>query len=338
VHDGCKFCYAEVNYSVKMRGVKWGPNGTRVKLSESGWREPLKWNREAEKAGERRRVFCASLADVFEDWQGPVLDHRGVQLYKFSTGETLASDQFDVGNIGERPLTLDDLRRDLFKLIDATPMLDWLLLTKRPENIGRMWPSRTSASENWFFDPADQKARGLTHAGPHKSTVTIGGRVRRKNVWLGTSVSDQATADEWIPGLLECRDLSPVLFVSAEPLLGPIVMRPEWLNVIRWLIVGGESGAGARAHNVQWDRALIVQCRKANVAYFEKQLGSNPFEHVAEDMAKRMFPNGVPAGASVAGSYEHYRDFHLEHSKGGDPAEWPQDLNVRQFPIIPAAV
>jgi protein gp37 len=80
VHAGCTNCYAEVNYSVKMHGVKWGPNGTRVKLSHAGWKEPLKWNREAEAAGERRRVFCASLADVFEDWQGPIL-HRMTVMY-----------------------------------------------------------------------------------------------------------------------------------------------------------------------------------------------------------------------------------------------------------------
>lgn len=66
VSEACDICYAEVNYSVKMRGVKWGKFGNRIIKAESGWKEPLKWNRIAEAIGERRRVFCASLADVFE--------------------------------------------------------------------------------------------------------------------------------------------------------------------------------------------------------------------------------------------------------------------------------
>ena len=98
VNAGCANCYAEVNYSVKMHNIKWGPNGTRAKTSESYWRQPLKWNREAEcdcgAAGRgdreclfcangchRPRVFCASLADVFEDWDGPIVDHKGRQLF-----------------------------------------------------------------------------------------------------------------------------------------------------------------------------------------------------------------------------------------------------------------
>lgn len=80
-----------VNYSVKMRGVKWGPNGTRVKASDAMWKEPLKWNRQAgefcavsdDGVEQRPRVFCASLADVFEDWQGRIVDHQGntLQVY-----------------------------------------------------------------------------------------------------------------------------------------------------------------------------------------------------------------------------------------------------------------
>lgn len=78
VNAGCTNCYAEVNYSVKMRGVKWGPHGNRVKASDAMWREPIKWNRRPQ--SHRPRVFCASLADVFEDWQGPIVDHRGAPI------------------------------------------------------------------------------------------------------------------------------------------------------------------------------------------------------------------------------------------------------------------
>jgi protein gp37 len=198
VHEGCAHCYAEA-FSKRTGNVKWGPEGTRVKTSAAYWRQPLKWNRLAEAAGERRRVFCASLADVFEDYRLPILDHYGRQV--FLEGKTYdARNLYGLGIDGGRQATLDDLRRDLFALIDATPWLDWLLLTKRPENVRRMWDysrklknGRVSQNEGDNID------------------------VFRPNVWLGTSVSDQETTDRMVPELLRCRDLVPVLFVSAEP-------------------------------------------------------------------------------------------------------------------------
>ena len=170
--------------------------GSRVKTSEVYWRQPLKWNREAKNAGERRRVSCASTVDVFENWQGQILDHRGISLYRFASGETLASDRFDVSGISERPLTLDDLRRDLFALIDATPWLDWLLLTKWPQNVQRMWPETGIEIE-----------RG---EGRFKSEAPRNIHRFRPNVWLSTPISDQATGDN----LLEFLDLCHVLLRS----------------------------------------------------------------------------------------------------------------------------
>ena len=81
VSAGCANCYAET-LSKRNPGTLgiWGSEAsgaTRVVASESMWREPLKWNTEAQKSGIRSRVFCASLADVFEDWQGRMLDHKG---------------------------------------------------------------------------------------------------------------------------------------------------------------------------------------------------------------------------------------------------------------------
>ena len=109
----------------------------------------------------RRRVFCASLADVYEDRD-----------------------------------ELKPWRKDLFELIDQTQNLNWLTLTKRPENIGPMWA-----------EVADVPVSDLN---------------RRDNVWLGTSVGTQETADKGIPPLTQWRDLAPILFLSVEPLLGPI--------------------------------------------------------------------------------------------------------------------
>jgi hypothetical protein len=88
VHAGCAHCYAEreAKRFPANRGI-WGPNGTRVKASAAMWAEPAKWNAQAQAAGERRRVFCASLADVFEDWDGAIHDHNGDQLYCLPGGE-----------------------------------------------------------------------------------------------------------------------------------------------------------------------------------------------------------------------------------------------------------
>lgn len=100
VSNGCTNCYAERDDGRR----KWTPDGwgkgkPRKRTSESNWKKPLKWNREAAAQGQRLRVFCASLADVFDD---------------------------------EVP---DQWRHDLFKLIRNTPNLDWMLLTKRPETM-----------------------------------------------------------------------------------------------------------------------------------------------------------------------------------------------------------
>jgi protein gp37 len=145
---------------------------------------------------------------------------------------------------------LDRMRRRLFALIDATSNLDWLLLTKRPENILSMWP-----------DCAIEPCETLHSDG-------------RKNVWLGTSVENQEYADKRIPALIQCRDLSPVLFLSCEPLLGSLD-----LNFVRdnppidWVIVGGESGPNARPSHPDWFRSIRDQCSAAGVPFHFKQWG-----------------------------------------------------------------
>jgi protein gp37 len=218
----CTHCYAETMMDTRYGRVEWGPNGTRKRTTAQNWRQPCRWNRDAENDGERRRVFCASLADVFED--------------------------------------RDDLcgwRRDLFRLIDATTQLDWLLLTKRPENIGVMWPD----------------AAGRDH------------------VWLGTSVGTQETADRAVSRLQESRHLVPVLFLSVEPLLEPIPDLP--LAGIDWVIVGGESGHGARAMDEAWVIDIKRQCDDAGVAFFFKQWGGSNKKRAGRDLLARTW-DGLP--------------------------------------------
>lgn len=283
----CHSCYADQlsKRNPKTLGI-WGNDGVRVVAAPAYWQEPIKWNAAAEAAGERRRVFCASLADVFEDWEGDMHDHKGNRL----------------------PLTMADVRRDLFKLIDDTPHLDWLLLTKRPQNIRRMW-----------VQPRE--------VGTHRPLA-----MARENVWLGTSAGTQQSADKFVPELLKCRDLAPVLFVSCEPMLDPVDFKAfgvywrkkpcsehERFNLecpkcngknadrvrgIDWLILGVESNGqglgrlGAFGHEDSWlghAEQLVREALQFGVVPFVKQLPIN-------------------------GKLSH------------DMAEWPEALRVQEFP------
>jgi protein gp37 len=201
VSPGCAHCYAEEMMDHRYGRVEWGPNGTRSRTSASNWKQPLGWDREAKADGVRRRVFCASLADVFED-----------------------------------RVELEAWRDDLFALIGRTPNLDWLLLTKRPENALRMVP--------WAAD-------GL---GAH----------RWPNVWIGASVEDQAAADERIPNLLAIP--AAVRFLSVHRESWPAERVSNF-----WVIVGAESGRGARPMDEDWVRSIRDQCREAGVPLFYKQ-------------------------------------------------------------------
>jgi len=259
VSEGCTNCYAE-GWAKRSGLVQWGPKGERRRTSAANWRQPEKWDRLAAADGRRAKVFCASLADVFEDH--PSIDPQW--------------------------------RADLWALIDATPHLDWLLLTKRPENISRLWPF--GFYDEFFSWP---------------------------NVWIGTTVENQEQADARIPHLMAVP--AAVRFLSCEPLLGPVdlenVTHPSWLppaddlhpeywpvvayDVLRghikgpddigqpkvdWVIVGGESGPKARDNGfVENARSLLIQCKASGVAFFGKQnVKKAP---LPDDLIVREFPN-----------------------------------------------
>ncbi len=175
-------------------------------------------------------------------------------------------------------------------------------------------------------------------------------------IWLGVSVEDQQRADERIPLLLECP--AAVRFLSCEPLLAPVdlaaylgggyvrirdgQMSPMRVNhpPLHWVIVGGESGPGARPCELAWVRSLVEQCRAAQVPAFVKQLGKwiggdhagfpyKPFRFLLDDRATVFIPPVLPS--------RYYRPdnavaFGLTDPKGGDMAEWPEALRVREFP------
>jgi protein gp37 len=246
-----------------------------LERSAKNWNEPLKWEADAAKDGKRHLVFCASLADVFE--------------------------QLPPGHPQLR--WMDEQRERLWALVDRTPHLTWLLLTKRPYNVLGMVP------DTWLTVCAD-------HDCEHVSNPDCG-RTWPRNVWVGTTVEDQRRLDERIHHLAAIP--ARVRFLSMEPLLeaisfrpkaeNPIDMtrlmdsgeasRPALLDGIHWVIVGGESGPGCRLMEREWVRGIFTQARQHHSppALFYKQEGGHP-------------------------------------DKRHDIAQFPPDLQIREWPKV----
>jgi protein gp37 len=218
----------------------------------------------------------------------------------------------------------DDLLNRLFsEVLERRQDVTWQLLTKRAD--------RLQAYLAWRYGE---------------------GRIPSRNIHVGVSVENQAAADERIPLLLQTP--AAVRFVSYEPALGPVdlgrylVGRHGTANGVErqprpvpngssgpgvpnvpvppvatdWIIVGGESGPGARPFDIAWARSVVRQCKTAGVAVFVKQLGARPYRSRQHDDGK------------VVHAYDEA--ITLNDRKGGDPAYWPDDLRVREFPKVGA--
>jgi len=148
-----------------------------------------------------------------------------------------------------------------------------------------------------------------------------------KNVWLGVSCEDQKTFQERWAILRKVP--AAVRFLSLEPLLGPIDMQGEiWEDLGErvwpdWIIVGGESGHGARPCSLDWIRSIRDQCKSAGIACFVKQLGSKPHS-IPDKISHR--------GSEIKKPDGFYR--WLNDTKGGDMSEWPEDVRVREYPSL----
>jgi protein gp37 len=282
VHTGCDHCYAE---SMSKRnpdtlGV-WGDDGTRVK-SKSFISNLEKWNRLGEKEQRVQSVF-PSLCDPFED----------------------------------RP-EMESWRREMFEAVDRLPWVRLLLLTKRPENIRKMW----NRKPGWACHRDHTRDVGGCR-------TCVPATDYRSNVSLYYSASDQESLEAGIGDLLKCRDLVPVLGLSLEPLVGPIdlhhamcgcdsmTLTEPVVGCLDHVIVGGESGPGARPCVIDWILDILCQCRSAGVPCFVKQLGADPIKTVQQ-------PRERPV--------TRFKTVPLKDSKGGDWSEWPEYLRVREQP------
>lgn len=248
VSDGCKNCCADVLANRFTTGLWGSPKTTRRERKKGIWKDLPKWNRRAGKNGVRERVFVMSMGDFFEDHP-------------------------DVG----------EWRKEAWHLMHSCVHLDFLFLTKRPENINKMLPSWRTPD----------------------------------NFWFGTSVENQKQADKRIPELLNVR--ASVHFLSCEPLLGDVDLfdvdgdisvalgetsTPLYpADMIDWVIVGGESGANARPVKKEWATAIRDQCAESDIKFMFKQWGAfnENGERVGKHAAGRLL-DGVEHNG-VAGDY-----------------------------------
>lgn len=209
-------------------------------------------------------------------------------------------------------------------IISLSPHHTFQILTKYAQRMNEIM------SDPRLEDHVDDEAvdLGWCHANAQ-------GRFPLPNLWLGVSVENQQYADERIPLLLKTP--AALRFVSYEPALGPVDLW-QYLGGDRnpigpayggrgvdWVIVGGESGPGARPFDVEWARQTISQCRDAGVPCFVKQLGSCPISIPDRISHRGHTNNGSPRLPD--GFYRYLND-----KKGGNPEEWPEDLRVRELP------
>ena len=288
--------------------------------------EPLKWRKPC-------RVFVNSMSDLF---------HEAVPF---------------------------DFIDRVFAVMALCRQHTFQVLTKRPKRMaeylasGDLTRDETTLPSRWMkaaYEMAENDRGGRSarpaylglHARYHRGRDGIW---PLENVWLGTSVENQDAADERIPHLLKCP--AAVWFLSCEPLLGRVDLWPEMFGLtgdtwcgprIGWVIAGGESGPGARGCEIDDLRSLRDQCKAAGVPFFLKQLGARPFGDDGYFQLVRCHHCGTfgdvnafdVAGADDGNVFcnqcnrEIPCEWNLKDKKGGDPAEWPEDLRVREMPEV----
>lgn len=274
VSPGCGHCYAE-SWAKRSGIVQWGPHAVRHRTSASNWQAPLHWDKhhDAFQAlhGRRRRVFCASLADVFDN----AVPH--------------------------------DWRRDLFELIGRTQHLDWLLLTKRIGNAREMLNAvvddLSCGINTWDERPWPGVWIGATVVNQLEADrdipklLQVPARVRFLSIepMLGSVNIRGYLMDGVDPGhcancgrghgFTRCPNYGGVAKTrdprdDSDP--GCTSFRRDRFS-LHWVICGGESGPGARPMHPDWARSLRDQCAAAGTSFLFKQWGEwIPYEESAQ--------------------------------------------------------
>lgn len=354
VSKGCEHCYAETVaarfsgpgapyeglITLGAKGPRW--NG-KIAFIPDVLTQPLRWSKP-------RKIFVNSMSDLFH---ANVKDDDLISI--FAVMALAQQHTFQVlTKRADRMRALME-QSETYKRFGIATFVEAVAL--EAERIGRItWDSRGSDPVNYGSGlggigvPKNLKSRRVWPGWP------------LPNVWLGVSAEDQAAADERIPHLLKTK--AAKLFVSYEPAIGPVTLHESWLhgafdhcpedaepdgcagcrgyndhgydgdcNAVRtgstldWIIVGGESGPGARSFDIEWARSIIEQAKGSKCRVFVKQLGARPL--------------GLRSGICDRCAFGHATGAHgldcpktrvLEDRKGGDMAEWPADLRVQEYP------
>lgn len=330
ISPGCVNCYAEkvaarfcgpgLPYEGLVKLGRWNGEG---RFAADKLTDPLHWRKP-------KRVFVDSMSDLF---------------YEEFSDEQIAA---------------------VFGVMAACPQHTFQVLTKRPARARRWFEwvagaARTCNAGRGMGVAAFCLAHAQRYSTDRALSLNVTETCARPwplpNVWIGASVENQEYADKRIPELL--RIPAAVRFVSYEPALGPVSLG-QWLDwpwwcercqmvpaqnaethlhchdegaVVRrsldWLIVGGESGTGARPFDIAWARSAVAQCKAAGVPVFVKQMGANPVglrDDVCDACSWGLVVPRKQHGLDCPGGPV------LHDPKGGDMAEWPADLRVREFP------
>ncbi len=323
VSPGCENCYAMrvaarfsaegepyeglARFSPKRRIPQWTG---KVRIVPEHLADPIRWTRPS-------RIFVNSMSDLFHE--------------KLSDDEIAA----------------------VFGVMASAPKHTFQILTKRAKRM-RQWfekfaqgggasqPIRAALAASRFVD--DKRINGC-----HGDKIAPW---PLPNVWVGVSVENQDAAEERLSELQDTP--AAVRFISYEPALGDLNLS-KWLplydstsvaasctqcgcpwsyrdrktakghdcppgfreRAIHWVIIGGESGPGARPFDIAWARSVAAQCHDAGVACFVKQLGAKP--------ERELVTNATFGETEMT-------PLTLKDHKGGDIKEWPADLRVREFP------
>lgn len=316
VSAGCKNCYAKTLHDQRHKAYHAGKKVPAqyaqpfevVQLMPDRLRDPLSWKKPC-------RVFVNSVSDLF---------HEDVP---------------------------DEFLDRCFAVMALAKQHTFQVLTKRPERMAA-YLNRIQNDDRdtnaWQIAACDE----TTGNSPCACNVVENCDWPLPNVWLGVSVENQTAADERIPHLLATP--ASVRFLSCEPLLGPVNLskylacphcggtgevaeqhdfatekvgcRCMGEKPLHWVITGGESGPGARPMQIEWARDLVRQCKAADTPVFVKQLGAHP------EGAELLQPTGRFRTNDTTGKRQIELRMIVTDPKGGDPAQWPEDLRVREFP------
>lgn len=310
VSEGCKNCYAAaLDNRWNGNDPHWGPNSERKPMSEEYWKKLAKWNTAAKLGGRVDKVFVASMADWAES--NETLKHYPSQLM------------------------VHDARLRLFQAIAIYKNLNFLMLTKRIDNVMPIIESlHAPLFRHDTFEDGNKEYLADYREAYYLLTNWLNGNPP-ENVWIGTSVENQDAADERIPELLKIP--AKVRFLSCEPLLGPVDLTDIWVNCpdcygsasipvegggvpcgrclnpyqgkvsgIQWLICGGESGHGARPMHPDWARSLRDECKRSGISFFFKQWGEY-LPACQSNFEQQIRPVGFPSPNNPGKTNTYYK-------------------------------